>query len=318
MTDVTHRLALAPSAWILFAPLLLTLIGCAHMTMDASRHFPQQTFEYSPYEAIDFEVHGHGSIPVLYLHGFGASLDTWNDIKPLLDHEAFTHYFLDLKGFGLSSKPKDSNYTMLDQARIIKRFVDASALENPIVVGHSYGGAVALVLAVAEGGQDIALPMRKLILIDSPAYPQELPFFVEHLRMPVVSWIMLNIVPATWRARYTLKHIFHDTAAVTDERIQRYARFFDLEGAHHSFVKTAEQIVPKDYDRIVQRYTNVTIPVLLIWGRNDVVVGCETGKRLAHDLPRARLYLVDRAGHVPQEECPTEVARVMNDFMLDD
>ena len=69
--------------------------------MNTTRDYPQLRFEYAPGVSINYEKLGDGPASAIFLHGFGASLDSWNDIKPLLPREGFTHWFIDLKGFGM-------------------------------------------------------------------------------------------------------------------------------------------------------------------------------------------------------------------------
>ena len=84
------------------------------------------------------------NVPVVVLvHGFGASLESWHDIYPHLcgDYQTVR---VDLKGFGFSSKPKDSTYSLEDQAELLASFLKGLGLGRVVLVGHSYGGGVAL------------------------------------------------------------------------------------------------------------------------------------------------------------------------------
>ena len=76
---------------------------------------------------------------MVLLHGFGASLESWNDILPLLSVE-FRIYRLDLKGHGLSDKPRDGRYSTGEQARIVTTFIKDHQLQDVVLLGHSYGG----------------------------------------------------------------------------------------------------------------------------------------------------------------------------------
>lgn len=103
-----------------------------------------KTFQFSPTVAINYETNGTGGTPIVMLHGFGASLETWRDIQPLLQ-DSFSLNLIDLKGSGLSSKPRDGNYSLESHAEIVESFLAWLQLDNVVLVGHSYGGAVALV-----------------------------------------------------------------------------------------------------------------------------------------------------------------------------
>jgi pimeloyl-ACP methyl ester carboxylesterase len=154
-----------------------------------------------------------------------------------------------------------------------------------------------------------------IILIDTASYPQGLPFFVEALRKPIVSTVLLSWIPARIRAAYTLHRLFYRPQRVSSERISRYARFFDLPGSHYAFAECARQIIPKDIDRFVKRLSQIDTSVLILWGRNDSVIPLVTGQRLSADIPKSILVTVDDCGHIPHEEMPEETARALIQFM---
>ncbi len=134
--------------------------------------------------------------PILFLHGFGASSYSWRYLQPEL---ALTHrtIAIDLKGFGRSDKPADERYSLFDQADIVERFIEKKQLRDVTLVGHSYGGGVALGYAVNERGASLKR-VSKLILLDSIAYRQNLPYFITALRTPVVSHLGLATQRKEW------------------------------------------------------------------------------------------------------------------------
>src|SRR5450759_3405683 len=208
------------------------------------------TFQFSPTVRINFQVDGDPSRPpMVLLHGFGASLRTWDEIRPFL-RSSYHLYLLDLKGFGLSSRSPDDRYSLSDQAEIVRAFLSEKALHGVTLVGHSYGGAVALLVA-ADHVADEDAALQRLVLLDSPIDPTSLPFFVRLLRVPILNYFIMIAVPATLRAFVTLRMLIKDTRKVTCERIQRYATFFRIPGTARSFIRAAEQAVS---------YTHLTLP----------------------------------------------------------
>jgi pimeloyl-ACP methyl ester carboxylesterase len=119
------------------------------------------------------EEQGQGE-PVLMLHGLGATTYTWRYLIPNL---ARTHRIIavDLKGAGKSDKPLDDAYGILDQAGLLKTFVERKSLSNLTVVGHSLGGGVALALALDLNRTNPGT-LKRLVLIASVAYRQRLQF----------------------------------------------------------------------------------------------------------------------------------------------
>jgi pimeloyl-ACP methyl ester carboxylesterase len=78
---------------------------------------------------------------------------------------------------------------------------------------------------------------------------------------------------------------------------------------------TARQMIPPDIDALSARYATITVPTLLIWGRQDPIVPLNVGERLVKILPSARLEIIDACGHCPHEEHPEQTARLMNQFL---
>lgn len=273
-----------------------------------------QNYPYSAEININYDVAGEGARPLLLIHGFGASLESWNDIVPALGKH-FRVYRLDLKGHGLSSKPHDDRYSLLDQATIVAAFINRHDLHDVVLVGHSYGGAVALITYFTLLDSFRPNPITALILIDSAGYPQSLPFFVSLLQKPVVGSLIQNLVPAHLRAAYILRKVFFDRHKITPERIDRYARYYDLPGAHYALTSCARQIIPADADAVIAKFPTITARTLIIWGANDSAIPLSIGLHLHHDIPRSNLITIEKSGHVPQEEQPVKTAEEIERFL---
>jgi len=93
---------------------------------------------------------------------------------------------VDLKGLGRSDKPFDRAYGLLDQVRLLKRLINRRGLHDVTLVGHSFGGGVALALALALNAIEPDA-VRQLVLIDSVAYRQSFPLFVRQVQTPLLG-----------------------------------------------------------------------------------------------------------------------------------
>jgi pimeloyl-ACP methyl ester carboxylesterase len=272
-------------------------------------HFkPAQSFRYSRDVAINYESEGTGARSVLFLHGFAASIRNWDDIRAALPWHR-RYFFLDLKGFGFSSKPHDSDYGLHEQAAIVKAFIADQNLGPLTLVGHSYGGGIALLTCLAG-----CTAIDSLILIDSGGYSQRLPAFMEPLRAPLLGPI-LSLIPQRWQVHYSLRRSFSRTEAITEALVDRYAFFYGLPGARESFRQAALQVIPPDHESIERRFSSIDLPTLIIWGRQDQVIPVEFGRRLATEIRDSRLIIHDPCGHVPQEEEPGSTAREITSFL---
>ncbi len=251
--------------------------------------------------------------PLLLLHGFGASSYSW---RYIIDKFSVNYRVIaiDLKGFGLSGKPTDEKYSPSDQSQIIINFIKDLGLKDVILVGHSFGGAVAL-FSYLEMQKSNYTPVVKMILIDSASYKQEFPYFIQILRTPLLNRLTLFVLPDKVNANMLLKKAFYDDSKITKEMINIYASYLGLAGAYHALIKTSELILPKNIDDIVYQYKQINIPTLVIWGDKDEIVPLEVGQRLSRDISTANLHIIKDCGHVPQEECPVETIRLFEGFL---
>ncbi|MCP4581588.1 MAG: alpha/beta hydrolase [candidate division Zixibacteria bacterium] len=292
---------------------VLMIMNCAVNNKNLIDYPPKNTYKYSENILINYEILGEGAKTIIFLHGFGASLYSWNDIKFLFPATEYRLYLIDLKGFGYSSKPHDKKYTINEQSKIIAKFMESKALENVTLVGHSYGGGVALLTQLRF--LDNPKIITKLILLDCAAYPDDIPSFIDVLRNPILNFISLNLISAHYRAEFTLKRIFYDLNKVTKEKILQYAKFFSINGAKYSFTQAAKQIIPEDYERILQSYSEIETNTLIIWGEKDTAIPFKYGKKLHETLPKSQLEIIKKCGHVPHEEMPLQTYKLMEAFL---
>jgi pimeloyl-ACP methyl ester carboxylesterase len=261
---------------------------------------------------LHFEEHGQGE-PVLLIHGFGASVYSWRHLVPALA-KCRRVIAVDLKGFGGSPKPEDDAYSIHDQVRLVSDLIRALDLSGLAIAGHSFGGGVALLLAL-ELQSDARLRLSRLVLIDSVAYPQPLPSFISLLRTPVVGAAGVAMLPANLQVRHVLKAAYYDDALIPEEAVVEYARALDMPGGRHALLRTAAQLVPPDIEEIALRYGEIRVPTLLLWGREDEIVPLAIGDRLHGAVAGSRLEVLDRCGHIPHEESPAAAVPVVCEFL---
>jgi pimeloyl-ACP methyl ester carboxylesterase len=271
-------------------------------------------FQYTPSIDINYEVHGTSGPVLIMIHGFGASLETWRDIVPLMAPYCKL-YLLDLKGFGKSSKPDDKCYSISDQARIVSAFIVQLGEREISLVGHSYGGAVSLMTYLELVSQPDSPTVKRMVLIDSPGYPQPLPFFITILRTPVLNRISMNFIPARLRAELVLRRVIFDKSRITRELVDRYARYFNLPGCTNSFIALANQVIPPNPGILSKRIPEISVPTLILWGAHDPTIERWQAERLNREIRGSRLTIFPKCGHIPQEECPDETAASILEFV---
>ncbi|MGI9383243.1 MAG: alpha/beta fold hydrolase [Methyloligellaceae bacterium] len=255
---------------------------------------------------------GRGS-PVVLIHGFGANSYTWRHLAPIL---ASNHrvYALDLKGYGKSDKPLDENYSLQDQAALVGDFIRKRRLQNVTLVGHSFGGGIALMLAL-DKTPGIRNRVKRLVLIDTIAYPQKIPIFFGILRTPVVGQVSQTVVPPELQARAALRIAYLDDSKITNRDVAAYAEPLYSDGAKHALIQTAKQIVPDNLGALSEGYKNLGLPTLILWCPHDKIVPIAIGRRLHSDLPNSTFRVIRGCGHIPHEERPLATAREIQEFL---
>jgi len=163
-----------------------------------------------------FNVVGQGP-PLLLIHGFGANAYTW---KKLVKYFAaqYTVISLDLKGHGRSPKPLDGGYSLHDQANLITEFIHAKGLHNVTIVGHSFGGAIALLSYIKLKKQG-SNAIRALVLIDTIAYRQRLPVLINALCVPLLGYFLVHTFPEKFQVNMILKLVYYDSGRITEETV---------------------------------------------------------------------------------------------------
>ena len=259
-----------------------------------------------------YQEQGKGP-PVLLLHGFGASTFTWRHVIPEL---AQTHRVIavDLKGFGQSDKPFDERYSVLDQAELLAQLIEDKDLRDLTIVGHSFGGGVALRLAL-DANDRLGGRLVRLVLLDSIAYPQQIPVFFRLLDMPLVSQVGVRMVPPSVQTRVALQIAYHDDSKIDPEQVEIYAAPLKTAAGKHAIVQSARQIVPEDIDTLPERYKTITLPTLILWCDHDRIVPLDVGLKLRRTLPNSTLRLVEGCGHMPQEEQPETTLTLLKSFI---
>lgn len=260
---------------------------------------------------VHVEEMGRGPV-ILLLHGLGGSSYSWRHVAPRL---ATTHRViaLDLRGFGRSDKPFDQAYGTHDHAAVVRAYIRAANLTRVTLVGHSYGGLIALRLAMDRRLEPHRI--ARLVIMDSPAYPQPFTAGVALLRKPVLPYVLLKIIPPelTTMVAMMMESVGFDR--VTNRDIAIYADPLSEPGGPHALVETALQIVPPDLDRVIARYPTISKPTLALWCREDRVVPVSTGARLARTIPGARLVTLEGCDHLPAEQNPIGVSLEIRRFL---
>lgn len=260
------------------------------------------------------QIYGTGD-PILCLHGMGGSTFSWRHfIAPFSRNNKLI--LVDFKGCGKSPKPRDTRYSIHDHANSIYQIIIEEDLTNLTLVGNSLGGAVALILAIRLA-KETPGRLAKLILIASGGDKKFLPSHLKLIRGFFGTPIM-HLSPSKFAARMVLRYCYHDKTKTTREQVEAYSEALAHAGGRHALLQTARQCIPEDVDEIAAEVNKITVPTLLLWGRQDAVMPLAVGELLHAAIPNSTLEVIEECGHIPQEEKPEETIALISKFLAAD
>jgi pimeloyl-ACP methyl ester carboxylesterase len=221
---------------------------------------------------------------------------------------------VDLKGSGRAPKPADDRYGPEHQSQLLLRLIEMRDLRRVTLVGHSLGGGVTLLTALALADR-APRRLERMVIVAGAAYDQRMPPFVRFADYPRLSGAVFRALGARRLVRLVIEQVVHDPAGVDEAQVLGYAAPLESADAVRCLIASARQIRPATLDAIVARYPTLDVPTLVLWGRGDRVVPLSIGERLARELPRARLVVLEQCGHLPAEERPEESYAALAAFL---
>lgn len=244
--------------------------------------------------------------PIILMHGFIYSLETWDawaaDLKK--DHRVIR---FDLLGHGLSGPDPQQRYSPDERAEFVGEVMDALGIEKAIIGGNSLGGLAAWRFAAQNPAR-----VSALVLISTGAYPTN-GVGDEPLSPPAPMALFLRTAPDAGVA-ITLKNIYGDDSKITPEKIKLVGDMMRQPGNGEAYVQSIEEFTLPDPTPLLH---SIAAPTLILWGAEDNVMPVEHGRRIAEDIPDAKLIIYDGVGHVAQEEVPERSLQDLRAFLTD-
>jgi pimeloyl-ACP methyl ester carboxylesterase len=245
-----------------------------------------------------------GADAVVLVHGYGSST---NSYRPIFDALSRHHRVIaiDLPGFGLSDK-RAGDYSPDALADVVQQVLDRKGLRRVHLVGHSWGGSIALAFALRHPER-----LARLVVISGWLYEEQI--------LPFMRW---GQVPGLGESVYALYYTqltgeklylnFADPKWVTAQLVDEVERALRRPGTVAAALAAARGM---HFSARERRHREIGHEMLLMWGAQDQVARPLFGERLARELPRARLVLLPACGHIPMIECRGPTASALLDFL---
>lgn len=260
------------------------------------------------------------SIPLILLHGFGASIGHWRqNLAELGQHH--TVYALDMVGFGASEKAA-ANYGIRFWVAQVYDFWRTFIRRPVILIGNSIGSVVCMAAAAAHPDMvagivmmSLADPWLELDLVPPPLQPAVVKTkqLVASLLLPVFYLVRRSGFVRKWA-----QIAYANPAAVTDELIEILVGPAQDRGAAQAFCAIFKAMSsPEAGLSARQILPSLQMPLLLIWGKQDRMVPPRLARpqQFATANPQLQLVELDNCGHCPHDECPEAVNQVILDWV---
>ena len=286
---------------------LPALAGCLSFHTGAMPGEPR-TAHYASLEGARLRYTDEGSgPPVVLIHGYASSLETWDFLVPELvkTHRVVT---LDLKGFGWSDRP-EGDYSPAAEANLVLALMNKLHVDRAAIVGHSWGSSVALSLALAAPDR-----VTRLALYDAWVYEDQLPSTFLMARAAGIGELLFTLF-YDQRPDERLALAFYNKDFISEKLVEAVEIALERPGTGAAALASARS---QRFTELEKRYKKIDKQVLLLWGRDDVVSTVAMGERLSRDLPHARLVVYPRCGHLPMLEAKNESNADLVKFLAED
>lgn len=269
---------------------------------------------------------------ILLLHGLFDNRRTWSHLMPQLADAGYHVVAPDLVGFGHSSRPllrhraPNERYSVDCQVAWLRTFISKLALDNLVLVGNSLGGGIALRALCTPWPQSPHSPsprIRALVLEAAAAHRQPVPIYAQLLTEWPGRLLLSHRVQhlcrvaglTRWLAQRTFHQAFHDPTKIPAELVDHTLDILRLPHTMYAWRESARNLLPDDIDSFPERYRDIDIPTLILWGQQDRIVPPLFALLLEAEIPASTLQVFDECGHAPHLELPVETAVAIRDWL---
>jgi len=256
-----------------------------------------------------------GAQTVLLIHGFSASLHTWEPWLPHLSDQ-FRLVSLDLPGHGLTSAPAGYQANMEAYRDLVAAFAETQGLERFALVGSSMGGNVAWEYALAHPEQ-----VQALVLVDASGWPDERAEDAEEalvfklLRNPIAAPLLRDLDNTRLTRQGLLSAFPTRPELVDDAMVSRYVDLARAPGHRDILIQLSLGFNERSM-ATAERLGRLGMPVLVLSGDTDNLVPVEHARQFNQAIPQSEIVIYEGVGHIPQEEIPERSAEDVLAFLI--
>lgn len=231
---------------------------------------------------------------VILLHGFGASLETWEPWAIALSSDYRVIRF-DLPGFGLTGPDPTNDYSNDREMEILAGLMDHLEIDRAAIVGNSLGGRIAWNFAARYPAR-----VSRLVLVSpdgfaSPGFAYDTPPDI-----PLMMQALPYFAPRPM-LRSNLAMAYAQPDALSEATVTRYRDLMLAPDVRRAILDRMGQTILRDPAPILAR---IKAPTLILWGEQDAMIPISNARDYLEHLPNATLVRLPELGHLPFEEDP--------------
>ncbi len=243
---------------------------------------------------------------VILLHGFGASLDTWEPWAQALAVR-FRVIRFDLPGFGLTGADPTGDYSDARQMQLLLGLMDQLGVERASLIGNSLGGRIAWSFAAQHPDR-----VDRLVLVSPDGFASPGFAYDRAPEVPLAMQALPHVAPRSL-LRANLAAAYARPEALSEATLTRYRDMLLAPGVRRAILTRTEQTILRDPVRTLAR---ITAPTLLLWGEEDGMIPISNAEDYLQHLPEATLMRLPGLGHLPFEEDPAGSLPPVERFLM--
>lgn len=228
---------------------------------------------------------------LIFLHGWGVDSQTWLTLLNQLKNKLYALYFIDLPGFGQSQTPQKDFY-LDDYVNVVENFVKKLDRKNIVLIGHSFGGRIAIKLA-AESPDFL----QKIVLVDSAG-------IYHHSQIKTLKLLIASIIRPLFQFSF----------------MQSFRRkIYQITGSEEyltipALSKTFSHIVSED---LTSYLPQIKLSTLIIWGDKDSneASTLNDAQLMKKNIPNSKLEILKDAGHFSFFDQPKEFVKALTEYI---
>lgn len=246
---------------------------------------------------------GTGGIPLVFLHGFDSSIFEFRRIMPIIaaDREVWA---IDLLGFGFTERLLNCPFSSASIGTHLAAFWQTKIQQPIVLVGVSMGGAAAIEFTLNN-----PTTVHKLVLIDSAGFTQP-PAMGKLLIQPLGNLATKFLSSPKVRKSVSEKAYFDKNFVTVDAQL--------CAALHLEMPNWSEALIAftrsGGYGYLLDRLPEIQQETLILWGKQDRILGVKAPELFKRNLPNAQLEWIDNCGHVPHLEMAQVTAELILDF----